>query len=240
MSATDNNLTIKATNIKTLTQATDSINKSLTKGKSAVFEIAITLQRVADGKLLENTEYNNISDYGYKVFGFKRASVNNMVRVARRFLTTVNGKVDFVPLLGDNVFSESQLQEMLSLTEDAHITELLESGINDSSRTKEIREAVIEVKKKHPDVYKTEETSEETSEETTEESTEVVNDVENNVAFAKDMSIQKIIQGLNDLEKYVTDDVISDNLFDTEKVSTRTMLNQIKESFNHLLDAMKQ
>lgn len=239
MNATDNNLTIKATNIKTLTQATDSINKSLTKGKSAVFEIAITLQRVADGKLLENTEYKNISDYGMKVFGFKRASVNNMVRVARRFLTTVNGKVDFVPLLGDNVFSESQLQEMLSLTEDTHITELLESGINDSSRTKEIREAVIEVKKKHPDVYATEETSEETteetSEETTEESTEVVNDVENNVAFAKDMTVQKIITGLNDLERYVTDDVI-----DTEKVSTRTMLKQIKESFNHLLDTMNQ
>ena len=235
MSVTDNNLTIKATSIKTLTQATDSINKSLTKGKSAVFEIAITLQRVADGKLLENTEYKNISDYGMKVFGFKRASVNNMVRVARRFLTTVNGKVDFVPLLGDNVFSESQLQEMLSLTEDAHITELLESGINDSSRTKEIREAVIEVKKKHPDVYVTEETSEETSEETTEESTDVVNDVENNVAFAKDMTVQKIITGLNDLERYVTDDVI-----DTEKVSTRTMLKQIKESFNHLLDTMNQ
>ena len=231
MSATDNNLTIKATNIKTLTQATDSINKSLTKGKSAVFEIAITLQRVADGKLLENTEYKNISDYGMKVFGFKRASVNNMVRVARRFLTTVNGKVDFVPLLGDNVFSESQLQEMLSLTEDTHITELLESGINDSSRTKEIREAVIEVKKKHPDVYVTEETTEESTEESTKESTEVVN----NVTFAKDMTIQKIVEGLNDMERYVTDDVI-----DTEKVSTRTMLNQIKESFNHLLDTMNQ
>lgn len=111
------------------------------------FKIALTLKKVYDEELFKAGGYKNVYEFAQSEFDYKKASTNNMIRIATAFLDASDeNKIKTIFAKGEIDFKFSQLAELLSLpTEKAK--ELIESGdIDANTPIKDIRDIVKGIK----------------------------------------------------------------------------------------------
>ena len=124
-----------------------AIKRSQVAMRANQFAIALQLKTIYDNQLYTAGGYENVYEMAQKEFDYKRASVNNMIRIATAFLQADDeGKIRTIFAKGDIDFKYSQLQEMLRLpVEDAKA--LVENGvITAEDKVEEIRDKVKTVK----------------------------------------------------------------------------------------------
>lgn len=125
-----------------LQKETQRIIDALNDAKNSLYIVAFTLNKINTGKLYEADGFADIYDYGNTVFGYKRAMVNNMIRVGANYLTSDGHGVKSLMAHSDTDYSVSQMQELLTIPVD-DAKQLDEAGkINPDMTTKEIRDVV--------------------------------------------------------------------------------------------------
>lgn len=148
---------------KELTTATKAIIAAQDRVGKSLMKIACLMSKIESEQIFAD-DFKSITEYGEKVFGYKKSQVNNMVNVGKKFLEE-NG-VDSVLKLDDGSdFGFTQLVNMLPLPSVEVAQQLvLDGDITPDMTVAQIKEIVHNYN--HP-----EEATEET-EETTEEATE--------------------------------------------------------------------
>lgn len=124
-----------------------AIRKSQAAMRLNQFNIAVKLKEIYENKLYIAGGYKNVYEMAAAEFDYKKASTNNLIRIATLFLESDNeGKIRTIFAKGEIDFKYSQLQELLSLDSDK-AKSLIEGGkITVDSTAKEIREIVKETK----------------------------------------------------------------------------------------------
>lgn len=125
-----------------LQKETERIIAALDDAKNSLYVVAYTMNKIKVGKLYEADGFADIYDYGNTVFGYKRAMVNNMIRVGANYLTCDGAGVKSIIAHTDSDYSVSQMQELLTIPVDE--AKALDAGgkINPDMTTKEIRDVV--------------------------------------------------------------------------------------------------
>lgn len=137
-------ITIKNAALRTETKR---IIDALDDAKNSLYTVAYTLNKINDGKLYAADGFADIYDYGNTVFGYKRAMVNNMIRVGANYLTSDGHCVKSLMAHSDADYSVSQMQELLTIPVD-DAKQLDAAGkINPDMTTKEIRNVVADYRK---------------------------------------------------------------------------------------------
>lgn len=113
---------LKSSKLKELTQ---EILHYSDIGRSSVYSIALTLAEIRDNRLYEFDGFSSINDYAKQVLGYKSASVNNMLRIAKDYIDEHG--VTLLKHDADLDFSPAQVTKMLPLGIELS-KELCESG----------------------------------------------------------------------------------------------------------------
>ena len=138
---------VEGTAKERLQAAIMTIKRSQVAMRANQFAIALQLKGIYDNQLYKAGGYENVYEMAQKEFDYKRASVNNMIRIATAFLQADDeGKIRSIFAKGDVDFKYSQLQELLRLpVED--VKALVENGvITADDKVEEIRDKVKTVK----------------------------------------------------------------------------------------------
>lgn len=125
-----------------LQKETQRIIDALNDAKNSLYTVAFTLNKINTGKLYEADGFADIYDYGNTVFGYKRAMVNNMIRVGANYLTSDGHGVKSLMAHSDTDYSVSQMQELLTIPVDDAKQLDADGKINPDMTTKEIRDVV--------------------------------------------------------------------------------------------------
>lgn len=136
-----NPVTLDTLKNKKLVAACKRIEKASDDTRKALFRIAYELRRIDANKLYSDDGYKNISDCAEKLFGYKKAMTNNLVRIAENYMDAAGALT--LPT-GDGVkeWTVGQLQELLKLSPDV-VRELVDNGtIHSGMTSKAIRQAV--------------------------------------------------------------------------------------------------
>lgn len=137
-------ITIKNAALRTETKR---IIDALNDAKNSLYTVAYTLNKINDGKLYAADGFADIYDYGNTVFGYKRAMVNNMIRVGANYLTSDGHGVKSLMAHSDTDYSVSQMQELLTIPVDDAKQLDADGKINPDMTTKEIRNVVADYRK---------------------------------------------------------------------------------------------
>lgn len=137
-------ITIKNAALRTETKR---IIDALNDAKNSLYTVAYTLNKINDGKLYAADGFADIYDYGNTVFGYKRAMVNNMIRVGANYLTSDGKGVKSLMAHSDSDYSVSQMQELLTIPVDDAKQLDADGKINPDMTTKEIRNVVADYRK---------------------------------------------------------------------------------------------
>lgn len=130
-----------------LAAAVMTIKRSQAQLRVNQFTIAITLKKVYDEELFKAGGFKNVYDFAQAEFDYKKASTNNMIRIANAFLDASDeNKIKTIFAKGDIDFKFSQLAEMLSLPVES-AKNLVDTGrITANTPVKEIRDIVKGIK----------------------------------------------------------------------------------------------
>lgn len=184
---------------KELEKATKTIIKAEEKTCKSLIEIALTIQDVARRRLFAD-DFKSITEYGEKVFGYKKSSIYNMLNVSQKFLMD-NGHSVLTP--DDDKtqdFTFNQLVHMLPLSAPEVIELVDDSKITVDMTLKEIDKVI-------KDYTKTESENEVIEPESVEDvstTTEEINEVE--------LAFQTILSNLFTLKESLTDEKYNKSL----------------------------
>lgn len=130
-----------------LAAAVMTIKRSQAQMRVNQFTIALTLKKVYDEELFKAGGYKNVYEFAQSEFDYKKASTNNMIRIATAFLDASDeDKIKTIFAKGEIDFKFSQLAELLSLPVEK-AKELVESGkIDANTPVKDIRDTVKAIK----------------------------------------------------------------------------------------------
>lgn len=135
----DTSVTIKN---KSLQSQTKAIIKLMHQMKSNLFEIAMRLKAIQDGKMYESDGFADVQDYAEQVFGYKKSMTYNLLRVADMYLIQDGRTYHSLLAHETNDYTVSQLQEVVTI-EPAQAKILdANSVISPDMTTKEIRAQV--------------------------------------------------------------------------------------------------
>ena len=147
---------ISQKDIETLERTTKKVKEYLLSGKKAIYNIAIQLSKIEKNKLYLAGGFKSVTEYAEKELELKRATVNNYIRVANRFLET-NGNGTFSGITLTDTAKEidakseypiTTLTELLVL-DDAKVKQITDDGEVDSSMNqKQVRKVVAMYKPK--------------------------------------------------------------------------------------------
>ena len=126
---------------------TKRIINALNDAKNSLYTVAYTLNKINVSKLYAADGFADIYDYGNTVFGYKRAMVNNMIRVGANYLTSDGKGVKSLMAHSDTDYSVSQMQELLTIPVDDAKKLDADGKINPDMTTKEIRNVVADYRK---------------------------------------------------------------------------------------------
>lgn len=136
-----NPVTLDTLKNKKLVAACKRIEKASDDTRKALFRIAYELRRIDANKLYADDGYKNISDCAEKLFGYKKAMTNNLVRIAENYMDAA-GALTLPTGEGAKDWTVGQLQELLKLSPEV-VRELVASGtIHSGMTSKAIRQAV--------------------------------------------------------------------------------------------------
>ena len=152
--------------VEALERSTKRLKEFLLTGKKAIYNIALTLSKVDANKLYVAGGFKSVYEYAEKELDLGRATVNNYIRVANRFLETNAGGYATITL--NNSAKEidakaeypiTTLTELLVLDDDK-VKQITDDGEIDSTMNqKQVRAVVAQYKPKKEKKQK-EETSE--------------------------------------------------------------------------------
>ena len=130
-----------------LAAAVMTIKRSQAALRINQFTIAITLKKVYDEELFKAGGFKNVYEFAQSEFDYKKASTNNMIRIATAFLDASDEtKIKTIFAKGEIDFKFSQLAELLSIPVES-AKQLVESGkIDASTPVKDIRDIVKGIK----------------------------------------------------------------------------------------------
>jgi len=130
-----------------LAAAVMTIKRSQAALRVNQFTIAITLKKVYDEELFKAGGFKNVYEFAQSEFDYKKASTNNMIRIATAFLDASDeNKIKTIFAKGEIDFKFSQLAELLSIPVES-AKQLVNSGkIDASTPVKDIREIVKGIK----------------------------------------------------------------------------------------------
>ena len=222
--------------VKNLSNATDMINGYMLQGKVAALNICYVLRAVDEHKLATAEGYKNTADYSEQKFGLGRASTNNMIRIAKRYLISKDGAITFNDTVNGQTFSTAQLQETLSLT-DADAADAIKAGeITDDMHTKDIREVVKKIKAAHPDRYSVKIRKDETGD-TAETDADAETDGESSTEIVELTETEKFVTACQNFRASLTaiGSLVNLEAKDSNNVEVGNMLAHIAREFNHAL-----
>jgi len=175
------------------------------EARNSLFNVAVILKDIKDNKRFSTVGYDRFGDFCEDVLGYKHAMVNNLVRIADRFLeaSADNPKMISSIIVHDDVdYSVSQLQEVLSV-DNEKVIEWDENGvITPDMTTKEIRQVVKAYKETEKEIEEAE-TETETAEETEQEVAEPEQEVTEQ-EIEKEHCIQDALVALESLKTFIT------------------------------------
>lgn len=138
---------------KALRQETQKIFKYQTSTLKSLMNIATTIKKIYDNELYKE-DFKNIYEYGEKVFGYKKSSINNMINIVDRFMLE-DGTCKYDG--EDKAFGFTQLAEILPIKTNEEVDEMVDNNeINPYMSVKQIREAVKKHNKGEPEEKTTE------------------------------------------------------------------------------------
>lgn len=105
----------------------------------AAYAIAQVLKTVDDKRMYVEDGYKNIEQFANAMFGYKKVTVFNMLRIAKTYMLP-NG--DTILKKGENDFTYTKLSELLSLGPDALKKAVQEGEITPNMTQKELRNYV--------------------------------------------------------------------------------------------------
>lgn len=169
----------------TIVKATESVGKNLLK-------IAATMAEV-EARALYADDFRSITEYGEKVFGYKKSAVNNMVRVGAEYLDPETGK-SVLALEDGRDFTFSQLTRLLPLPSAEVAAELVEAEtITPNMTTREIEAAVKAYNHKDDSAEETEAEVVEGEAEVVESEVEELDEIASNFLSAK-MALDRLVE----------------------------------------------
>lgn len=146
---------------KELTKATVAIAKATESVAKSMLKIASVMAEV-EARALYADDFKSISEYGERVFGYKKSVVYNMVRIGRDYIDPETGK-SVLALENGQDFTFNQLTRMLPLPSVDVAEELVaEEVITPDMTLREIENAVKEYNHKDSEEECEEEQAEET------------------------------------------------------------------------------
>lgn len=155
---------------KELQRATAVIIKTTETVGKGLLKIASVMAEISERKLFEN-DFGSIYEYGREVFGYKKSSVNNMVRVGRDYIDKETGK-SILALDDGRDFTMHQLTALLPLNSTETAEEMVKDGeIEPEMTVAEIRNAVKSKLSENVEPEETTESETTEPEETTESET---------------------------------------------------------------------
>ena len=173
----------------TIVKATESVGKNLLK-------IAATMAEV-EARALYADDFRSITEYGEKVFGYKKSAVNNMVRVGAEYLDPETGK-SVLALEDGRDFTFSQLTRLLPLPSAEVAAELVEAEtITPNMTTREIEAAVKAYNHKDDSAEETEAEVVEGEAEVVESEVEELDEIASNFLSAK-MALDRLVELFED------------------------------------------
>lgn len=144
---------------KELAKATRLIIDAQDRAGKQLMKIACIMSRVESEQLFAD-DFANITEYGAKVFGYKKSQVNNMVNVGKKFLEE-NGTESVLKLDDGSDFGFTQLVNLLPLPSVEVAQQLVMEGeISPDMTVKEIQEVVRAYNKPETEAETTEESAE--------------------------------------------------------------------------------
>lgn len=174
---------------KELTKATTAIAKATESAAKSLLKIASVMAEV-EARALYADDFKSISEYGERVFGYKKSVVYNMVRIGRDYIEPTTGK-SVLALENGQDFTFNQLTRMLPLPSVDVAEELVaEEVITPDMTLREIENAVKEYNHKDDAAEGEEEPAEETEAVTVEEEPD---EIAMNFLSAK-MAIDRLIE----------------------------------------------
>ena len=147
---------ISQKDIEALERTTKKVKEYLLSGRKAIFNIALQLAKIEKQKLYLAGGYKSVTEYAEEELELKRATVNNYIRVANRFLeTNNNGTFSGVKLTdtakeidAKSEYPITTLTELLVL-DDNKVKQITDDGEVDSSMNqKQVRKVVAMYKPK--------------------------------------------------------------------------------------------
>ena len=145
----DTSVTIKN---KSLQSQTNAIRKLMYQMKANMFEIAVRLKAIQDGKLYEADGFEDVQDYAEQVFGYKKSMTYNLLRVADSFILKDGRAFKSIIAHDNNDYTVSQLQEVLTIEPVDVITLDKNAVISPDMTTKQIRSQVKKFKNGEMDI----------------------------------------------------------------------------------------
>lgn len=135
----DPSVTIKN---KSLQSQTKAIIKLMYQMKANMFEIAMRLKAIQDGKMYESDGFEDVQDYAQQVFGYKKSMTYNLLRVADMYLIQDGRTYHSLLAHENNDYTVSQLQEVVTI--EPSQAKILDANavISPDMTTKEIRAQV--------------------------------------------------------------------------------------------------
>lgn len=113
----------------------------------AAYAIAQVLKTVDDKRMYVEDGYKNIEQFASAMFGYKKVTVSNMLRIAKTYMLP-NG--DTILKKGENDFTYTKLSELLSLGPDTLKKAVQDGEITPEMTQKELRNYVK--KQKNPQI----------------------------------------------------------------------------------------
>jgi len=113
----------------------------------AAYAIAQVLKTVDDKRMFVEDGYKNIEQFANAMFGYKKVTVSNMLRIAKTYMLP-NG--DTILKKGESDFTYTKLSELLSLGPDTLIKAVQNGDITPDMTQKELRNYVK--KQKTPEI----------------------------------------------------------------------------------------
>ncbi len=146
---------------KELTKATTAIAKATENAAKSLLKIASVMADV-EARALYADDFKSITEYGERVFGYKKSAVYNMVRIGRDYIDPETGK-SVLALENGQDFTFNQLTRLLPLPS-VDVAEELVAGevITPDMTLREIENAVKEYNHKDDAAEGEEEPTEET------------------------------------------------------------------------------
>ena len=105
----------------------------------AAYAIAQVLKTVDDKRMFVEDGYKNIEQFANAMFGYKKVTVSNMLRIAKTYMLP-NG--DTILKKGESDFTYTKLSELLSLGPDTLIKAVQNGDITPDMTQKELRNYV--------------------------------------------------------------------------------------------------